>query len=73
MAGLTDQTPLFANRCLRSVHLPELLLQRLSGVPIEVDDLQPGDFRDIDTLVRRFGHPEPAATPVGAGPDEPRA
>jgi hypothetical protein len=74
-AGLTDQTPLFANRHLRSVHLPELLLllERLSGVPIEVDDLQPGDFSDIDTLVRRFGQPAPAAAPVGAGPDEQRA
>jgi hypothetical protein len=53
---LTDKTPLFEERYLRSVHLPELLLfiERLAGVPIEVDDLRPGDFRDIDTLVLRF-------------------
>lgn len=53
---LTDKTPLFEQRYLRSLHLPELLLfiERLSGEPIEVDDLRPGDFRDIDTLVLRF-------------------
>ena len=53
---LTDKTPLFEERYLRSLHLPELLLfiERLAGVPIEVDDLRPGDFRDIDTLVLRF-------------------
>ena len=53
---LTDKTPLFEERYLRSLHLPELLLfiERLSGEPIEVDDLRPGDFRDIDTLVLRF-------------------
>jgi len=45
-----------ALRSLRSLHLPELLLfiERLAGVPIEVDDLRAGDFRDIDTLVLRF-------------------
>jgi hypothetical protein len=48
---LTDQTPLFEER-----YLPELLLliERLRGESIEVDDLRPGDFRDIDTLVLRF-------------------
>lgn len=53
---LTDETPLFEERYLRSLHLPELLLliERLRGEPIEVDDLRPGDFRDIDTLVLRF-------------------
>jgi hypothetical protein len=51
-----DSTPLFAERRLRSLHLPELLLliERLRGEPIDVDDLRPGDFRDIDTLVSRF-------------------
>ncbi len=56
-AGLTDTTPLFEERRLRSVHLPELLLllERLRGEPIDVEDLRPGHFRDIDTLVLRFG------------------
>lgn len=54
---LTDQTPLLTDGWLRSVHLPELLLliERLRGAPIDVEDLKPGDFRDIDTLVTRFG------------------
>jgi hypothetical protein len=55
-ATLTDTTPLFEERRLRSLHLPELLLllERLRGEPIDVDDLRSGDFRDIDTLVSRF-------------------
>lgn len=55
--GLTDRTPLFEERHLRSVHLPELLLllERLRAAPIEVEELQPGDFRDIHTMVDRFG------------------
>ncbi|MEW1866507.1 hypothetical protein OG896_28495 [Streptomyces sp. NBC_00669] len=54
---VTDHSPIFADRTLRSVHIPELLLlmERLRGTPIEVEDLRPTDFRDIDTLVTRFG------------------
>lgn len=61
-AQFTDTTPLFEERHIRSVNVPELLLllERLRGAPIDVDDdLRPGDFRDIDTLVRRFGHFDP--------------
>jgi hypothetical protein len=55
-SSLSDTTPLFEERRLRSLHLPELLLllERLRGQMIDVDDLRPGDFRDIDTLVTRF-------------------
>ncbi|MGW7003313.1 hypothetical protein ACWGCW_10895 [Streptomyces sp. NPDC054933] len=57
-AAITDQTALFEERYLRSVHLPELLLllERLRGAPIDVEDLNPGDFRDIDSMVLRFGN-----------------
>ncbi len=53
---LTDQTPLFEQRYLRSIHIPELLLflERISGVEVDVEDLRPNDFRDIDTLIERF-------------------
>jgi hypothetical protein len=55
---LTDHTALFAERHLRSVHLPELLLllERLRGTPIDVENLWAGDFRDIDAIVLRFGN-----------------
>ena len=54
---VTDHTQIFAERTLRSVHIPELLLlmERLRGTPIDVEELRPTDFRDIDTLVTRFG------------------
>lgn len=54
---VTDRQQIFSERTLRSVHIPELLLlmERLRGAPIDVEQLRPGDFRDIDTLVDRFG------------------
>lgn len=54
---VTDRTPLFSQRVLRSVHVPELilLLERLRGAPIDVERLQPGDFESIDVMVSRFG------------------
>jgi hypothetical protein len=53
---LTDQTPLFTARHLRSVHLPELilLLERLTGSPIDVENLTAGDLRDIETMLGKF-------------------
>jgi hypothetical protein len=55
--AITDDTPLFAQRLLRSVHLPELilLLERLRSAPIDVERLQPRDFESIDVIVERFG------------------
>jgi hypothetical protein len=57
---LTYDTALFAQRVLRSIHLPELilLLERLRGAPIDVERLQPRDFESIDTIVYRFGAPQ---------------
>lgn len=59
---IDETTPLFADRHLTSVHVPELLLllERLRGEPIDPEGLGPGDFRDIDTIVRRFCAPRPA-------------
>lgn len=53
---LSDQTPLLADGWLRSIHLPELilLLERWRGEPVDVTDLGPGDFRDVETIVSRF-------------------
>ncbi|MFJ8314152.1 MULTISPECIES: hypothetical protein [unclassified Streptomyces] len=54
---LDDQTALFEQRHLRSIHLPELilLLERLSGAPIDVEELNPRDFRSIDAMLLRYG------------------
>lgn len=59
-AGQIDDTALlFADRHLTSVHVPELLLllERLRGESIDPTALGPGDFRDINTIVRRFCTP----------------
>ncbi|HEY3872458.1 MAG TPA: hypothetical protein VGM10_29140 [Actinocrinis sp.] len=64
-AGLTDQTPLLERRILRSVHLPELilLLERLGGGEIDVEDISPGQFRDIDTMMANFVRPADGSEP----------
>ena len=61
-AELRDDTALFENRYLTSPHVPELilLLERLRGDFIDIESLQPGDFRDIDTIAARFLAPEPS-------------
>jgi hypothetical protein len=54
---ITDQTPLFQQRVLRSVHVPELLilLERLRGAPIDVERLRPGDLQSIEIMMERLG------------------
>ncbi len=57
---IRDTTPLFEERYLTSLHVPDLLLllERLRGEPIDATKLRPGDFHDIATIVRRFCSPE---------------
>ena len=58
---LADDSPLFEIGYIKSLHVPELLLlleELRGGDPIDVRTLQPGDFRDLDTLVHRFLTPE---------------
>lgn len=67
---IDETTPLFAQRHLSSLHVPELmlLLERLRGKPIDPEGLGPGDFRNIETIVRRFCVPlcsADAAPPCG--------
>jgi len=66
---IDDETLLFADRYLTSVHLPELLLllERLRGAPIDPEGLSPGDFRDVNTIVRRFCSPAPGWSLRGDG------
>lgn len=53
---LTDDLPLLAGRHLTSLHIPELilLLERLRRAPIDVEQLQSGDFQDVATIRARF-------------------
>lgn len=53
---VSDTTQIFTERAIRSVHVPELILlmERLRGEPIDIDELKPGDFKDIGTLTTRF-------------------
>lgn len=55
-AALTDQTPILERRIITSVQVMDLILfiERLSGIPIDVEQLKPGAFRDIDTIMAGF-------------------
>lgn len=55
-ADLGDDTPLLESRLLTSLHVLDLLLlvERLSGRPVDVERLRPGVFRDIETVWRTF-------------------
>jgi hypothetical protein len=57
---VSDQTKLLAAGLLRSIHVPELILmlERWRGEPLDVANLGPGDFDDVETIVSRFviGH-----------------
>jgi hypothetical protein len=49
-------TPLLASGIITSLHLAELIamLEMWRGEPIDVQALAPGDFQDIQTIMRRF-------------------
>ena len=53
---LNDQTAIIEQRIISSLQVMDLIffLEQLSGNPIEVDDLKPGVFRDIDSIYRNF-------------------
>lgn len=55
-AGLTDTTPIIGDRYLTSLQITDLILfiEDLRGVPVEIDELTPGTFRDIETIHRTF-------------------
>ena len=53
---LTDATPLIEEGILSSVQVPDLLLfiEELRGRPVDVGELKPGSFRNVDAIVNRF-------------------
>lgn len=53
---LADDTPLFRSGILRSVQVTDLILyiEELTGRTVEVEQIKPGVFRDIDTIYEHF-------------------
>ena len=54
--GLRDDTPILEQRIITSLQVMDLILflEQLTGKPIEVEMLQPGAFRSIETLYQHF-------------------
>lgn len=54
--ALRDDTPILEQRILTSLHVLELVLflEQATGRPIDVRQLQPGVFRDVETICRSF-------------------
>ena len=53
---LTDNTPLLGERIITSVQILDLilLLERLTGKPIDAEIIKPGVFKDVATIVANF-------------------
>ena len=53
---LVDDTPIIERRIISSLQLTDLILmlEKLSGNPIEAEMLRPGAFRDINAIYRNF-------------------
>lgn len=56
MEQLTDDTPLFRSGILKSVQVSDLIffIEELTERPVDVEQIKPGVFRDIDTIYRSF-------------------
>jgi acyl carrier protein len=54
--NLRDDTPLFRNGILKSVQVSDLILyiEELAERAVDVEQIKPGVFRDIDTIYRSF-------------------
>lgn len=53
---LADDTPIIETRIISSLQLMDLILflEKITGNPIEVEQLKPGVFRSIDTIYNSF-------------------
>ena len=53
---LADDTPLFRSHILKSIQVSDLILyiEELAGRAVDVEQIKPGVFRDIDTIHRSF-------------------
>jgi acyl carrier protein len=53
---LSDETPIIEERIITSLQVMDLILflEKLSGQPVEVEQLKAGAFRNINTLYQNF-------------------
>jgi len=60
-AALRDDTPLLKSRVLTSLDLLELItfLERLRARPLDVEELGPGAFHDVNAVCRNFLEEKP--------------
>jgi len=65
---LADDTAIIEKRIIKSVRIPDLILfiEEHSGRTIDVGQLKPGVFRNIDTIYRNFF----AVKADGPGPEK---
>jgi acyl carrier protein len=56
LAAFDDDTPLLDGRVISSFELLDLILhlEQARGAPISREHLQPGSFRDVNTIARVF-------------------
>ena len=56
LENLGDDTPLFRSGILKSIQVSDLILyiEELAGRAVDVEQIKPGVFRDIDTIHRSF-------------------
>lgn len=56
LQDITDQMSIIEQRIISSLQVMELILfiEQLSGKPVDVEDLQPGAFRNIETIYQHF-------------------
>ena len=56
---IADDTPIIERRIIKSLQIPDLILfvEEHTGRAIDVEQLKPGVFRNIDTIYRNFFKP----------------
>ena len=66
---LNDETPLIEERIITSLQVMDLILflEKLSGQPVEVEQLKAGAFRNIDALYRNFFRTTPEVEQIERG------
>lgn len=54
--SITDDTPIIEQRIITSLQVMDLILyiEQLTDASINVEDLKPGVFRDVNTIYKNF-------------------